>query len=77
MSMGGMSKSALDRVGAALQGRGKREHGSPVHAWFFFTGFVVPVVWWLASFWRVPTTRSVGGTDLEKAIVVDAAERRF
>jgi hypothetical protein len=47
------------------------QHGSPVHAWFFFTGFVAPVLWWLASFWKVPTTRSVGGTDLEKAVMVD------
>jgi hypothetical protein len=51
------------------------QHGSPVHTWFLFTGFVMSVVSWLASFWRVPTMRSVGGT--EKAVVVDAAERHF
>jgi hypothetical protein len=47
------------------------EHGSPIHAWFFFVGFLLFPIWWIGSFWHVPTTRHVGGTDTEKAVIVD------
>lgn len=72
-------------VGWALRfaGGGGEEKGSPVGAWCFWFGFVCPVLWWLASFWRVPKTRMVGGesgggsdvgvdadADVEKAVVV-------
>lgn len=47
------------------------EQGSPVHAWAFFVGFVLFPLWWVASFWRIPRTRRVGGTDTEKAVTLD------
>lgn len=47
------------------------EYGSPVQAWCFFLGFIIFPVWWVASFLKVPKTRTVGGTDVEKAVVVD------
>ncbi|KAL5501844.1 hypothetical protein ACEPAH_9105 [Sanghuangporus vaninii] len=46
------------------------DRGSPFAAWAFWFGFVFPLLWWLASFWRIPQTRMVG-TDTEKAVVVD------
>ncbi|OSC98002.1 hypothetical protein PYCCODRAFT_1418430 [Trametes coccinea BRFM310] len=45
--------------------------GSPVQAWFFFLGFILFPLWYLASFWRIPKTRQVGGTDTEKAVTLD------
>ncbi|PIL35142.1 hypothetical protein GSI_02931 [Ganoderma sinense ZZ0214-1] len=47
------------------------EQGSPVHAWCFFMGFILFPLWWFASFWRIPPTRVVGGTDTEKAVALD------
>ena len=47
------------------------EPGSPIQAWFFFIGFVVFPLWWLASFWKTPQTRHVGGSDTEKAVTLD------
>ncbi|KAI0754530.1 hypothetical protein C8Q80DRAFT_1297735 [Daedaleopsis nitida] len=47
------------------------EQGSPIHAWIFFIGFVLFPLWWVASFWRIPQTRRVGGTDTEKAVTLD------
>ena len=47
------------------------EQGSPTHAWLFFIGFVLFPLWWFASFWRIPPTRVVGGTDTEKAVALD------
>ncbi|RPD56089.1 hypothetical protein L226DRAFT_464595 [Lentinus tigrinus ALCF2SS1-7] len=47
------------------------EQGSPIHAWMFFIGFVLFPLWWVASFWRIPQTRRVGGTDTEKAVTLD------
>ena len=47
------------------------EAGSPAHAWMFFIGFVLFPLWWVASFWRIPPTRRVGGTDTEKAVTLD------
>ncbi|EJF60956.1 hypothetical protein BD309DRAFT_859917 [Dichomitus squalens] len=47
------------------------EQGSPVHSWMFFIGFILFPLWWLASFWRIPQTRRVGGTDTEKAVTLD------
>ena len=55
----------------ALRRASAEETGSPVHAWMFFVGFVLFPLWWLASFWRIPQTRSVGGTDTEKAVTLD------
>ncbi|KAL5482382.1 hypothetical protein ACEPAI_8976 [Sanghuangporus weigelae] len=46
------------------------DRGSPFAAWAFWFGFLFPLLWWLASFWRIPQTRMVG-TDTEKAVVVD------
>lgn len=34
--------------------------GSPLHAWLFFSGFVVFPLWWAASFVGVPQTRRLG-----------------
>ncbi|EIN12437.1 hypothetical protein PUNSTDRAFT_81670 [Punctularia strigosozonata HHB-11173 SS5] len=53
-------------------GAGEDGLGSPVQAWMFFIGFILFPLWWLASVWRIPETRSVGGHDAaEKAVVVD------
>jgi len=47
------------------------EDGSPIHAWFFFLGFIIFPLWWIASVWRIPQTRSVGGSEVEKAVTLD------
>lgn len=47
------------------------EDGSPIHAWFFFLGFIFFPLWWFASVWRIPQTRSVGGSEVEKAVTLD------
>ena len=47
------------------------EDGSPIHAWLFFLGFIVFPLWWAASVWRIPQTRSVGGSEVEKAVTLD------
>jgi len=47
------------------------EAGSPIQAWFFFLGFVLFPLWWVASFMRTPRTRQVGGSDTEKAVTLD------
>ena len=54
-----------------LRLRSEDEDGSPVHAWCFFVGFILFPIWWVASFWRIPETRRVGGTDTEKAVTLD------
>ena len=47
------------------------EEGSPIHAWFFFVGFILFPLWWVAAFLPIPKTRRVGGTDTEKAVTLD------
>jgi hypothetical protein len=47
------------------------EDGSSIHAWLFFLGFIIFPFWWVASVWRIPQTRSVGGSDVEKAVTLD------
>ena len=54
-----------------LRFRTEFEDGSPIHAWFFFLGFILFPIWWLASVWQIPQTRSVGGSDVEKAVTLD------
>ena len=54
-----------------LRFRTELEDGSPIHAWFFFLGFVLFPLWWCASVWRIPQTRSVGGSEVEKAVTLD------
>lgn len=54
-----------------LERRTAEQEGSPTHAWFFFLGFILFPLWYLASFWRIPKTRQVGGTDTEKAVTLD------
>jgi len=51
--------------------RSQNEERSPIHAWLFFLGFLVFPLWWAASLAPLPQTRKVGGTDVEKALVVD------
>ncbi|KZP13902.1 hypothetical protein FIBSPDRAFT_119806 [Athelia psychrophila] len=58
-------------TGWALHRRDEEEERSPVQAWLFFAGFVLFPVWWLASVMGTPETRRVGGSDVEKAVVVD------
>ncbi|KAI0642948.1 hypothetical protein C8Q79DRAFT_916181 [Trametes meyenii] len=55
----------------SLQLRNLEQDGSPAHAWFFFIGFILFPLWYVASFWRIPKTRQVGGTDTEKAVTLD------
>jgi len=55
----------------SLRFRSQDEEGSPVHAWFFFIGFILFPLWWIASFVPIPRTRRVGGTDTEKAVTLD------
>ena len=45
--------------------------GSPLHAWFFFIGFVLFPLWWVAAFISTPMTRRLGGTDAEKGVMLD------
>ncbi|KAF9533297.1 hypothetical protein CPB83DRAFT_758454 [Crepidotus variabilis] len=45
--------------------------GSPLHAWFFFVGFVLFPLWWVAAIVAVPRTRRLGGTDAEKGVILD------
>jgi hypothetical protein len=54
-----------------LRLRTEFEDGSSIHAWFFFLGFILFPLWWLASVWRIPQTRSVGGSEVEKAVTLD------
>jgi len=54
-----------------LRLRTEVEDGSPIHAWFFFLGFILFPLWWLASVWRIPQTRSVGGSEVENAVTLD------
>ncbi|KAF5376808.1 hypothetical protein D9757_008872 [Collybiopsis confluens] len=45
--------------------------GSPLHAWFFFLGFILFPVWWIAGiFVGIPKTRRLGGGG-EKGVVLD------
>jgi hypothetical protein len=57
--------------------RGEPGSGSPVHAWLFFLGWVIFPLWWLASFWKIPKTRRVGGTDMEKGVTLDDPQVEF
>jgi len=45
--------------------------GSPLHAWLFFIGFILFPLWWAASFIPVRRTRRLGGTDVEKSVILD------
>ena len=47
------------------------EDGSSIHAWLFFLGFIIFPLWWFASVWRIPKTRRVGGSEVEKAVTLD------
>lgn len=58
-------------TGWALRFRDEDDAGSPVQAWFFFVGFVLFPLWWVAAFTRTPQTRRVGGSDTEKAVMLD------
>lgn len=51
--------------------------GSPLHAWMFFFGFVLFPLWWAAAFLRVPKTRSVGGSEVEKGVVLDDPQLEY
>ncbi|KAH9932730.1 uncharacterized protein BXZ73DRAFT_46799 [Epithele typhae] len=61
----------VQATGWTLRFNSREEQGSPLHAWAFFIGFVLFPLWWIASFWRIPQTRRVGGTDTEKAVTLD------
>ncbi|KAI0629978.1 hypothetical protein C8Q77DRAFT_1064680 [Trametes polyzona] len=54
-----------------LRLRTPEQEGSPIHGWFFFLGFILFPLWYVASVWRIPQTRQVGGTDTEKAVTLD------
>jgi len=34
-------------------------------------------LWWVGAVWRVPQTRTVGGTDTEKAVPLDDPQIEF
>jgi len=69
----------IQRTGWTLHfaSKGEPGTGSPMHAWCFFVGFVIFPLWWVASFWRTPKTRRVGGTDVEKAVTLDDPQVEF
>ncbi|KDQ62079.1 hypothetical protein JAAARDRAFT_170246 [Jaapia argillacea MUCL 33604] len=46
------------------------EEGSGLHAWAFFVGFLIFPLWWVVSWFGVPTTRRLEGGDAEKRVVV-------
>jgi len=58
-------------TGWTLRFKDDDEAGSPIHAWFFFLGFVLFPLWWAASVMNIPKTRHVGGSDTEKAVPLD------
>jgi hypothetical protein len=64
-------KIQATRWALAFKDMDNEEEGSPVQAWLFFSGFILFPLWWVSSLWRIPKTRTVGGTDTEKAVVVD------
>ncbi|KAI0320945.1 hypothetical protein OF83DRAFT_1205868 [Amylostereum chailletii] len=64
-------------TGWALRVREEEEEGSPVQAWLFYVAFVLFPLWWVASVWRTPRTREVGGTDTEKAVTLDDPQIEF
>jgi len=45
--------------------------GSPLHSWLFFIGFLLFPLWWMAAFLPIPRTRSLGGNDAEKGVMLD------
>ncbi|KAG2131772.1 hypothetical protein DEU56DRAFT_450119 [Suillus clintonianus] len=51
-----------------LHFREEDEPGSPVHAWYFFLGFILFPLWWIAALLRTPRTRVVGD---EKGVSLD------
>lgn len=51
--------------------------GSPLHAWFFFVGFLLFPIWWVASFTSVPKTRRLGENDREKGVILDDPQVEF
>jgi hypothetical protein len=51
--------------------------GSPLHAWLFFIGFVLFPLWWIAAFVGIPRTRRLGGTDVEKSVILDDPQVEF
>ncbi|KAH9953192.1 hypothetical protein BC827DRAFT_1159384 [Russula dissimulans] len=53
------------------------EVGSPVQAWLFYLALVLFPLWWVGAVWRVPQTRTVGGTDTEKAVPLDDPQIEF
>jgi len=38
---------------------------------FFFIGFILFPLWWAAAFIPVRRTRRLGGTDVEKSVILD------
>jgi hypothetical protein len=53
-----------DWVGPAIS-RTSEEEGSRVQAYVLYRPRTLSA-WWIATFWRVPKTRVVGGTDAER-----------
>jgi len=64
-------------TGWALRTRTVDEAGSPVQAWLFYLALVLFPLWWVGAVWRVPQTRTVGGTDTEKAVPLDDPQIEF
>ena len=54
-------------VGWGLRRKSDEDEASPIQAWFFWFGFVMPILWWLGAFWRIRRTRTLSGGDSEKA----------
>lgn len=68
--------------GLALGDGGWRQGGgSPVHGWFFFIGFVLFPLWWVAGFLvPIPQTRRLGDEEKEKGreqVVLDDPQVEF
>ncbi len=55
-------------VAWTLRLRTEDDHGSPRQAWCFWLGFLLPILWWIASLWPIAKTRIL---DAEKSIPVD------
>jgi hypothetical protein len=51
--------------------------GWPIHALCFFLGFFMPPLWWVASFLKVPKTRTIEGGDAEKSEAPDDLQAEF
>ncbi|KAJ7456474.1 hypothetical protein FB451DRAFT_1276072 [Mycena latifolia] len=72
-----LSFGAVDLRSSDRWRRWTEAGGSPLHAWLFFSGFVLFPVWWAATFMRVLRTRRVGKGKADAQVVLDDPQLEF